>query len=63
MSEQIVLLPEYLTKHLQLTLIALFFGTAIAVPLGIWLTRRKGLEAGVLGVASVIQTIPSLALL
>ena len=63
MSEQLALLPGYLTAHLQLTLVALAIGTAISIPLGIWVTRRRALEGGVLGVASVIQTIPSLALL
>lgn len=63
MAEQLALLPGYLTAHLQLTLVALLVGTAISVPLGISVTRHRKLELGVLGVASVIQTIPSLALL
>lgn len=63
MSEQLALLPERLTAHLQLCLVALAFGMAIAIPLGILVTRRRSLQGGVLGVASVIQTIPSLALL
>jgi osmoprotectant transport system permease protein len=62
-SEQLALLPGHLTAHLQLTLVALLIGTAASVPLGIWITRRPRLEPGVLGLASVIQTIPSLALL
>ena len=45
------------------SLLALLLGVTISVPLGIWVTRRPSLEAGVLGVASVMQTIPSLALL
>ena len=63
MNEQLLLLPERLSAHLELTLVALFVGVAVAVPLGIAVTRRASLEPGVLGVASVIQTIPSLALL
>lgn len=63
MSEQLALLPGYLTAHLQLTLFALLIGTLISIPAGILLTRRRWLEQPVLGVASVIQTIPSLALL
>jgi len=63
MREQLALLPGYLTAHLQLTLVALLIGTAISVPLGIWITRRRSLEPGVLGTASLIQTIPGLALL
>lgn len=63
MSEQLALLPGYLTAHLQLTLFALLIGTLVSIPAGILLTRRRWLEQPVLGVASVIQTIPSLALL
>lgn len=63
MSEQLALLPGYLTAHLQLTLVALAIGIGISVPLGVWLTRRPQYEPPVLGLASVIQTIPSLALL
>ena len=63
MSEQLVLLPGYLTAHLQLTLVALLFGTAISVPLGVIVTRMRWMEQPVMGGASVIQTIPSLALL
>lgn len=63
MNEQLALLPERLIAHLQLSLVALVVGLVVAVPLGIAVTRRRSLEPGVLAVASVIQTIPSLALL
>ncbi|MEE2678216.1 MAG: glycine betaine ABC transporter substrate-binding protein [Myxococcota bacterium] len=63
MSEQLALLPGYLTAHLQLSLPALVIAALISIPLGILVTRRRGLEPGVVGTASVIQTIPSLALL
>ena len=63
MSEQLALLPDYLTAHLQLVLVALLVGVAVSVPLGVLATRVRWLEQPVLGVASVIQTIPSLALL
>ncbi len=63
MSEQLALLPGYLGAHLRLTLVALAAGTLVSVPLGIWVTRRPRAEAAVLGIAGVIQTIPSLALL
>lgn len=63
MTEQLELLPGYLTAHLQLTLCALLLGILLSVPLGILVTRWRWLEQPVLGLASVIQTIPSLALL
>lgn len=50
-------------QHLGLSVTALFFAVIISVPLGILLTRYRFLAAPVLGLASVFQTIPSLALL
>ena len=63
MSEQLALLPEYLTAHIQLTLLSLLLSTAVSLPLGIAVTRAKWLEQPVIGLAGVIQTVPSLALL
>lgn len=50
-------------RHILLSLIALFWSIIIAVPVGILLTRYRLLATPVLGIASVFQTIPSLALL
>lgn len=63
MSAQLAHLPEYLTGHLQLTMLALLFAVSISIPLGILAARTKWLEQPLLGTAGVIQTIPSLALL
>ncbi|MFQ5682993.1 MAG: glycine betaine ABC transporter substrate-binding protein [Candidatus Binatia bacterium] len=63
MNEQLALLPGYLTAHLQLTLVALLLGIAISVPLGVFVTRLRWIEQPIMGGASIIQTIPSLALL
>ena len=63
MSEQLALLPGYLTAHIQLTLLALLFSAALSLPLGIAVTRARWLEQPALGLAGVIQTVPSLALL
>jgi osmoprotectant transport system permease protein len=49
-------------EHVWLTASAMLFATAIALPLGIWLTRRERYARPVLGVANILQTIPSLAL-
>ena len=49
-------------EHLWLTLSAMLFAAAIGLPLGVLLTRRQRLAQPVLGVANVLQTIPSLAL-
>ena len=63
MTEQLALLPGYLTAHLQLTLLALLCSAAVSLPLGVAVTRVRWLEQSALGVAGIIQTIPSLALL
>jgi osmoprotectant transport system permease protein len=49
-------------EHLWMVGVSMAIAVAVGVPLGIWLTRRRQLEKPVLGVANVIQTIPSLAL-
>ena len=51
-------------EHVVLTLISMLIAIAIALPLGILLTRcrNKWLVSSILGTAGVIQTIPSLAL-
>ena len=63
MAEQLALLPGYGTAHLQLSLVALVLGVSFSVPVGVWVSRNARFEPGVLGLASVLQTIPSLALL
>lgn len=63
MKEQLALLPDYLTAHIGLSLAALAFGILLSVPLGIIVTRYRRLETPVVGAASILQTIPSLALL
>ena len=49
-------------EHLWLTAAAMLFSTAIAVPAGIWLTRSPAWAKPVIGIANVLQTIPSLAM-
>ena len=48
--------------HLALVVISMLFAIAIAVPLGMFIVHRPTLRSLSLGVASVFQTIPSLAL-
>lgn len=52
-----------LLEHLQLTAVAMALATAVGVPLGVHIARERFLARPVLAVVSVIQTIPSLALL
>jgi osmoprotectant transport system permease protein len=49
-------------EHLALVGIAMAAAVAIALPTGILLARRAAVQRWALGVASVLQTVPSLAL-
>lgn len=56
-------LPDYLGQHVVLSVSALALGLAISLPLAILAVRRPPLRWPLLAFASLIQTIPSLALL
>ncbi len=49
-------------EHIFLVVVSTFFAVLIGLPLGILLTRKKSLQTPVLGIANILQTIPSLAL-
>ena len=52
-----------LIAHIQLTCIAVGLAILIGVPLGLLISYVKKLNKAVLGIASIIQAIPSMALL
>lgn len=56
---------RYTVDHLYLTFLAIVIAVAIAVPLGIYLARTRWVRLPplVLGIAGVMQTVPSLALI
>lgn len=56
-------LLEQTVVHIGLTFISLFFAMVVGISLGILISRQRRLAGGVLGVAGVLQTIPSIALL
>lgn len=60
---QFAVLPDNLANHLLITVVPLLIGIAISLPLAILATRRPRLQTPLLTIASVFQTIPSLALL
>ena len=55
--------PALLAAHVRLTLAALVTAAVISVPLGVVVAHRPRLRRVALGLASVVQTIPGLALL
>lgn len=57
--------PEILQEtatHVLLVGISIGIATLVGVPLGICITRKPNLRQPILGIANVLQTIPSLAL-
>jgi osmoprotectant transport system permease protein len=62
-AEALARLPAYLGGHVAVSVTALLLGLAISLPLAFASMRRPALQGTLLGVASVVQTIPSLALL
>lgn len=50
-------------EHFYISIIALALGVIIAVPIGILLSKSKYISKIVLSITSVLQTVPSLALL
>ena len=50
-------------EHLLIATISLGLGILVAVPLGILLNRSKRVAKIVMAIASVLQTVPSFALL
>jgi osmoprotectant transport system substrate-binding protein/osmoprotectant transport system permease protein len=52
----------HIAQHVWLVFISIAIALVIALPVGILITRKKRLRTPVLGIANVMQTIPSLAL-
>jgi len=67
MSERVAaawsVLPEYLGQHILLSAAALALGLLISLPLSVLAIRNARIRWPVLAFASLIQTVPSLALL
>src|ERR1700688_4504129 len=57
------LLPGYAAQHVVLSMTALALGVAISLPLAVLASQRPRLRFAALAVASLVQTIPGLALL
>lgn len=62
-ADAVARLPDYLGQHILVSAVALLIGIGVSLPLGIAAAHRPRLSVLVLGIASVVQTIPGLALL
>jgi osmoprotectant transport system permease protein len=56
-------LPDYLGNHVRVSLAALALGLLVSLPLAIIARRRPVLRGALLAFASIVQTVPGLALL
>ncbi|HEX8236401.1 MAG TPA: ABC transporter permease/substrate-binding protein [Abditibacteriaceae bacterium] len=55
-------LLQHTNEHLALVFIAMLIACAIGIPLGIVATRVPALQRPIIGIANIMQTVPSLAL-
>lgn len=62
-SEALSRLPDYLGSHVRVSMTALALGLAISLPLALLAYRRPVLRGFLLGITSIVQTVPGLALL
>lgn len=62
-KEQYMRVLEQTLEHLWLSLLSVLLAALIAVPLGIWIAKRKIWSRLVLNFTGILQTIPSIALL
>src|ERR1700754_157720 len=62
-AEALSHLPDYLGNHVRVSVTALALGLAVSLPLALLARNRPLLRSALLGLASVVQTVPGLALL
>ena len=62
-SEALGHLPDYLGNHVRVSVTALALGLLVSLPLALIARNRPVLRGALLGFASVVQTMPGLALL
>jgi osmoprotectant transport system permease protein len=62
-SEALAHLPDYLGNHVRVSVTALALGLLVSLPLAIASRNRRVMRGALLGLASIVQTVPGLALL
>jgi osmoprotectant transport system permease protein len=61
--EALTHLPDYLGNHVRVSVAALALGLLVSLPLAVTSRNRPVLRGALLGFASIVQTVPGLALL
>jgi osmoprotectant transport system permease protein len=62
-SEAWAHLPDYLGSHVRVSIAAIALGLAVSLPLALAARNRPVMRSLLLGLASIVQTVPGLALL
>src|ERR1700694_2179164 len=62
-SEALAHLPDYLGNHVRVSVTALALGLAVSLPLAVAAGNQPVMRGALLGLASIVQTVPGLALL
>src|SRR5260370_4274909 len=62
-SEALAHLPDYLGNHVRVSVTALALGLLVSLPLAIAARNRAVMPGALLGLATIVQTVPGLALL
>jgi osmoprotectant transport system permease protein len=62
-GEALAHLTDYLGNHVRVSVTALALGLAISLPLAVFARNRPAMRGLLLGLASIVQTVPGLALL
>lgn len=63
LAHELTELPDLLMAHIRLSLAALFSATVFSIPVGVLASRAPRVQQVALGLAGIVQTVPSLALL
>jgi osmoprotectant transport system permease protein len=62
-GEALAHLPDYLGNHVRVSVAALALGLVVSLPLAIAARNRRVMRGALLSLASIVQTVPGLALL
>lgn len=54
---------EQFWRHFLISIYGVLFASIVGIPIGIWIANYRKMSTWVLGVANVLQTIPSLAMM
>ncbi|HBN80828.1 MAG TPA: ABC transporter substrate-binding protein, partial [Ruminococcaceae bacterium] len=56
-------LLDLFIQHLNMTTLAVLISLVVGIPLGLLITKNKPVASVVIGIANLLQSIPSIALL